>query len=244
MKLTRLVIAGTALMGTLALAAGQPNTAQAKTKKAHVISSRKMKKAAYKVNKGYFYKSTKLTKKAANAAKHPKMTFYSYKSDTIRKQNGKKAVFYYLKNKSGSVKGWIWRGDVTKQPTYAKQKKNIAAVKAIIHGMSQDVQDKTLGYFAHMNYKVAYHDGASGRDLENVIFQIELSDGNKPEDVQGVDKLYHLFINQMNSNDKESAIDAYNDFDDVRAGRFDDNLWSVMNDLLDCIEVGVEHMAN
>lgn len=233
-------------MGALALAAGQPTTAQAKTKKAHVISSRKMKKAAYKVNKGYFYKSTKLTKKAANAAKHPKMTFYSYKSDTIRKQNGKKAVFYYLKNKSGSVKGWIWRGDVTKQPTYAKQKKNIAAVKAIIHGMSQDVQDNTLGYFAHMNYKVAYHDGERDRDLSTVIWEAYwYSNSDYPEDVAGTQKLYDLFKGQVNSEDRKFMKDSYNNFDDARSGRmYADQLDSEMGSLLQTISNGVKDMAN
>lgn len=247
MKFKQIMTVGTVVLGTLAIAAGQPGTAQAKTK-AHVIKTRTMKRAAYKVNKGYLYKSTSLTKKAASAAKHPKMTFYSYKSATIKKQNGKKAVFYYLKNKSGAVKGWIWRGDVTKQPTYAQQKKNITAVRTIIHGMSQDVQDRTLGYFAHMNYKVAYHDGASGRDLSHVIDIIsETARASHPEDVKGTQKLYNLFKNQIDKEYYNEYLKNYwNNFDDARAGRSNApvNLLDGMGILLEAISTGVGRMAN
>jgi len=113
-------------------------------KAAKVLHSKKVKKVAYKVKGGYFYKTATLKKRVHKGNKYFRTNFYTYKKATVQKKHGKKAIYYYLKNKSGKIKGWVWHGNLVKQPTYARQKKDIAAVRTIIQGMSDPVQKATL----------------------------------------------------------------------------------------------------
>jgi len=214
-----------------------PMTAQA-AKAAKIVKTRQMKKHGYKLNGGYMYTSAQLTKKAVKASKHPKMVFYSVQSATVIKRNGKKAIYYYLKNKSGSVQGWIWRGNVTKQPTYTQQKKDIANVLAILHGMSADVQNHTLGYFVHMDYKTAYHNGESGRDLSNVMYwTADLVDGQSTADINGTIKLYNLFKDRVDKSSRKELINEYYTLDDHLNDRngydhTEDGVYDDLNDIL------------
>ena len=87
---------------------------EAKTKSATIVSTRTLTKTPYHATSGYLYTSAHLTKKAHNADNYPLTTFYATKSDTVRKANGNKAVYYYVKNGNGKVKGWIWRGHLVR----------------------------------------------------------------------------------------------------------------------------------
>ena len=237
----RTVLVAVLAVATLGVTAEVTTPAQAATK---VLQTKKMKKAAYKISNGYFYRNTKLTKRTHKASKYAKVNFYTYKSAKIRKSNGKKVTYYYVKNKSGKVKGWVWRGNLVKQPTYTRQKKDIAAMKRIVQGMSPDVQSDALGLFAHMNYKVAYHDGASERDLSHVIFQMEMgADYDNSTDIQGIIKTYKLFKGRYGSY-KAQILNDYNDLDDVLKGRSDAQLYDVAETLIDDVSTAVYHMDN
>lgn len=93
---------------------GVSTPASAKSKSAKVVSSRHISKKPYHAVSGYLYSSTNLKKKAHNADNYPFTVFYTYKSDTIRKANGNKAVYYYVRNGNGKVRGWIWRGHLVR----------------------------------------------------------------------------------------------------------------------------------
>jgi len=237
----RTVLVAVLAVASLGVMTEVTTPAQAATK---VWQTKKMKKAAYKISNGYFYRNTKLTKRTHKASKYAKVNFYTYKSAKIRKSNGKKVTYYYVKNKSGKVKGWVWRGNLVKQPTYTRQKKDIAAMKRIVQGMSPDVQSDALGLFAHMNYKVAYHDGASERDLSHVIFQMEMgADYDNSTDIQGIIKTYKLFKGRYGS-EKAQILNDYNDLDDVLKGRSDAELSDVAKTLIDDISYAVQYMDN
>ncbi|TGD17802.1 hypothetical protein [Levilactobacillus suantsaiihabitans] len=214
MRVKTVLVAALALV-TMGATAAETVPAQAKTR---VLQTKKMKKRAYKVSGGYFYKNTKLKKRVHKASKYLRTNFYTYKSAKIRKSNGKVVKYYYVKNKAGNVKGWVWHKNLVKQPTYSRQKKDIAAMKKIVMGMSQEVQDNALGMFVHMSYKAAYHDGASGRDLYHVIDEMGYLDANNPADIQGVIQTYRLFKGRYGSDEKE-ILDSYNDLDDALNGR-------------------------
>ena len=90
-----------------------PN-ALAKTKLARVISYKKLSKTSYNVNKGYLYTNPRLNKKAHRAANYLSWTFYATESAKVKKANGKEATYYYLKSGNNKVKGWIWKGNLSK----------------------------------------------------------------------------------------------------------------------------------
>lgn len=60
----------------------------------------------------YMWNST-ITKKLHNLKNYPKTTWYVQKS--VKLTNGKKTgIFYYVENASNSVRGYVWRGYLTK----------------------------------------------------------------------------------------------------------------------------------
>lgn len=240
MRVKTVLVAALALV-TMGATAAETVPAQAKTR---VLQTKKMKKRAYKISGGYFYKNTKLKKRVHKASKYLRTNFYTYKSAKIRKSNGKVVKYYYVKNKAGNVKGWVWHKNLVKQPTYSRQKKDIAAMKKIVMGMSQEVQDNTLGLFPHMSYKVAYHDGASGRDLYNVVSNMALNyDDNESSDIQGILKTYRLFKGRYGSRNQWIQND-YNDFDDALNGRNGQSVWSTGFDLLNDISDAISYLNN
>lgn len=103
-----------ALLTSILFLVTTTNQADAKTKSATILSTRTLTKTPYHATSGYLYTSAHLTKKAHNADNYPLTTFYATKSDTVRKSNGNKAVYYYVKNGNGKVKGWIWRGHLVR----------------------------------------------------------------------------------------------------------------------------------
>jgi len=147
-------------MGVVALpAANVP--ALAKTKAAKIISTKAIKKTAYHAKFGYLYSSAKLTKKLHNATNYPNTTFYATKSTKVKRRNGKTAVYYYVKNKKGNVKGWIWHGNLSKidlkdlAQRKSDIKKTIAAIK-LMSGVSAD-KDYALQKISVVNVAHAYN---------------------------------------------------------------------------------------
>lgn len=79
-----------------------------------------------KVTGGTLYTSTRLTKKKANLSKtkYRKLTYTTSKTYGLKKSNGKKAIYNYIKSTNGRAKGYVWHGylkPVTKK-TAAKAK--------------------------------------------------------------------------------------------------------------------------
>lgn len=96
---------GTMLVLGLALTVGSTATvADAATKKASVISTTKIAKAAYHGRRGNIYSSKKLTKVRYRMTKYKYTTWYATQRATVKK-NGKKISLTYIK--AGSKKGWI-----------------------------------------------------------------------------------------------------------------------------------------
>lgn len=81
----------------------QPATAQASVKS---VKYTNIKDTKVHVSTGYMYTSAKLTRKAHNAKNYKYTTFTRTEQATVKKSNGKTAVYQYIK--AGSVKGWIW----------------------------------------------------------------------------------------------------------------------------------------
>lgn len=196
--------------------------------KARVISIRNISKKPYAVSNGYFYSSPQLTKKIHNQHNYLQTTFYSYKSATVKKSNNKQAVYYYVKNKSGSVKGWVWSGSLVKPRSYAQEKSDMNSVVKILKGMSQQVQDaNTLSQFRHMDYKHPYREQGSrdGRCIASVLYNVHnclwsSADNETASDVQadiqGGLKFYELFKDRLSlsSDDKQELTNRYDSYDD------------------------------
>ncbi len=171
-----------------------PN-ALAKTKLARVISYKKLSKTPYNVNKGYLYTNPRLNKKAHRAANYLSWTFYATESAKVKKANGKEATYYYLKSGNNKVKGWIWKGNLSKvvvstnnntnnntsnsgssgttQSTndYAQQKSDISNMLSIVRTMYSQDQDDVLADFEDITPKAAYDssDTDNDNDLSEVI---------------------------------------------------------------------------
>lgn len=170
-----------------------PN-ALAKTKLARVISYKKLSKTSYNVNKGYLYTNPRLNKKAHRAANYLSWTFYATESAKVKKANGKEATYYYLKSGNNKVKGWIWKGNLSKvvvstnntnnntnnntsnsgssgttQSTndYTQQKSDISNMLSIVRTMYSQDQDDVLADFKDITPKEAYD--SSDNDLSEVI---------------------------------------------------------------------------
>lgn len=171
------------------------SNALAKTKLARVISYKKLSKTSYNVNKGYLYTNPRLNKKAHRAANYLSWTFYATESAKVKKANGKEATYYYLKSGNNKVKGWIWKGNLSKvvvstnnntnnntsnsgssgttQSTndYAQQKSDISNMLSIVRTMYSQDQDDVLADFEDITPKAAYDssDTNHDNDLSEVI---------------------------------------------------------------------------
>lgn len=111
------LLAGSLGLGLFAMPSQAKNTngvstAEARTRSAKVISTKKLHKTVVHVTKGSLYSSAKLTNIIHNAKNYKHTTFYRTKQSTIRKTNGKKAVYQFIKSSNGKVTGWIWHGYV------------------------------------------------------------------------------------------------------------------------------------
>lgn len=126
-------------------------SASAKSKSAKVLSTRTLSKKPYHAVSGYLYTSAGLTKKAHNADNYPLTVFYTYKSDTVRKANGNKAVYYYVKNGNGKVKGWIWRGHLVRVVDTQKQLSQLNQLVDLIDSTSTNTHNKIVSLLNAVN---------------------------------------------------------------------------------------------
>ncbi|AQW20844.1 hypothetical protein PL11_002390 [Lentilactobacillus curieae] len=72
---------------------------------------------------GNIWANRHLKTKAHDASHYLTTKFTTHRFITVRKTNGKKAYYSYIKNKSGKVHGWIWNGYLT-QIVNKKSKNN------------------------------------------------------------------------------------------------------------------------
>lgn len=98
------------------------STAAAKVASAKVLKVNSTAKATYHASKGYIYKNATLTKKIHNAKNYRQTIFYASKQATVKKSNGKTAVYYYITDKKNVVRGYIWRGNLVKAEVPMSQK--------------------------------------------------------------------------------------------------------------------------
>lgn len=201
-----------------------PN-ALAKTKLARVISYKKLSKTPYNVNKGYLYTNPRLNKKAHRAANYLSWTFYATESAKVKKANGKEATYYYLKSGNNKVKGWIWKGNLSKvvvstnnntnnntsnsgssgttQSTndYAQQKSDISNMLSIVRTMYSQDQNDVLADFKDITPKEAYDSSDNDNDLSEVISDMKYAvDGQDNDngvrmDAQAIQNAYWIEVN-------------------------------------------------
>lgn len=241
MRKSQVILATTFMVGAMGvgilLSSSQPVTAQAKTRAAKVLSTSNLKKTGYHINGGYLFKNAQLTKKTKSSRSLLKTTLYTYKSANVKKANGKTAVYYYVKNKSGSIKGWAWRGNLHKVRSYAQQKKDIKAVLSATRTMSPNAQDYLLGYFSGLSSQHPYD------DLSFIIDHMGTMD-EYPEDRSAAGQLYEYFHSRFDSltNSELAALyDRYNDAQ--RDGNDSDALGNAADNLYDAIAEAVSSLS-
>lgn len=111
-----MMLAGGVALGNAVQPAGSAITAQAKSKSTKVVkvSYKNLSKKAYHLTTGTLYTTSHLTKVAHYGVHYKSTTFYTYKQGTVKRANGKKAVYYYVKSSNSKVKGWIWHSYLKK----------------------------------------------------------------------------------------------------------------------------------
>ncbi|GAD16572.1 D-alanyl-D-alanine carboxypeptidase [Lentilactobacillus otakiensis] len=129
----------------------QPTTVSAKSTAVKVTNTQSLTKAPYRAVSGYLYSSAKLTKKVHNADNYPLTTFYAYKSASIQRANGNKAVYYYVKNGNGKVKGWIWSGHLVRLINISQQRKQVNQIIGLIDTLSTDNKNNVISILNLMN---------------------------------------------------------------------------------------------
>lgn len=246
-----------------------PN-ALAKTKLARVISYKKLSKTPYNVNKGYLYTNPRLNKKAHRAANYLSWTFYATESAKVKKANGKEATYYYLKSGNNKVKGWIWKGNLSKvvvstnnntnnntsnsgssgttQSTndYAQQKSDISNMLSIVRTMYSQDQDDVLADFENITPKAAYDSG--GNDLSEVIYDMGEAVSSQSNsngirmDAQAIQNAYQLFANRFPSltSIKLAALSSH--LSDTLSGKSSENISDAAGNLADALSDAVSNL--
>lgn len=238
-----------------------PN-ALAKTKLARVISYKKLSKTPYNVNKGYLYTNPRLNKKAHRAANYLSWTFYATESAKVKKSNGKEVTYYYLKSGNNKVKGWIWKGNLSKvvvstnnntnnntsnsgssgttQSTndYAQQKSDISNMLSIVRTMYSQDQDDVLADFEDITPEAAY-DNDDDDDLYEVIsdmgeavFYQSNSNGIRM-DAQAIQNAYQLFANRFPSLTSIKLAALSSRLSDTLSGKSSDDVSEAAYNLAD-----------
>ena len=214
-----------AVAGVFSLALGMvmaitvPETAMAKTKATKVIKKATLKKATYKTTGGYIYSSAKLTKKSFNAGKYLSMTFNATKSAKVKKSNGKTATYFYVFNSDRTVKGWIWKGNLSKIKSYAQEKKDIAAMKAIVGNMSSRAQTYIMPQFSKISLNHTYSTDNAQNNLAQVAVHVadEVYNGNQA-DVDGGVAEYRYFSGRFNKTTNQKLQQLYANYLDAVDG--------------------------
>lgn len=248
-----------------------PN-ALAKTKLARVISYKKLSKTPYNVNKGYLYTNPRLNKKAHRAANYLSWTFYATESAKVKKANGKEATYYYLKSGNNKVKGWIWKGNLSKvvvstnnntnnntsnsgssgttQSTndYAQQKSDISNMLSIVRTMYSQDQDDVLAFFENITPKAAYDSG--GNDLSAVISEMgeAVSDQSNSNgirmDAQAIQNAYQLFANRFPSLTSIKLAALSSRLSDTLSGKSSDDVSEAAYNLADALSDAVSNLQS
>lgn len=119
MKLSKVILFG-ALGLTLGSGTMMSKQVSAKRKPSilRVVSSEAHVKQ-YRVSRGTIYKNYNLTKVKDKASNYKKTVFYSNETVTVKRPNGKKAVYRTLSDRYGKDFGYIWHG-------YAKKIKTLS----------------------------------------------------------------------------------------------------------------------
>lgn len=110
-----------ALMGVLGVFLGLAlwsvnGSARIRPSELRVVSG-EARVSTYQVKKGYIYANFRLTKIKHNGKNYRRTTFYSNETITVRRPNGKKAVYRTLTNRYGKTFGYIWHGYAKKIKT-------------------------------------------------------------------------------------------------------------------------------
>lgn len=248
-----------------------PN-ALAKTKLARVISYKKLSKTPYNVNKGYLYTNPRLNKKAHRAANYPSWTFYATESAKVKKANGKEATYYYLKSGNNKVKGWIWKGNLSKvvvstnnntnnntsnsgssgttQSTndYAQQKSDISNMLSIVRTMYSQDQDDVLADFENITPKAAYDSG--GNDLSEVIYDMGEAVSSQSNsngirmDAQAIQNAYQLFANRFPSLTSIKLAALSSRLSDTLSGKSSDDVSEAASNLADALSDAVSNLQS
>ncbi|MDV7694617.1 hypothetical protein A7K95_08035 [Pediococcus parvulus] len=147
-------VVGLSLLGFSAT--GLTNNVQASTRVTSV-KYKNIKDTTVHVAKGTMYSTTKLSKVSHYAKNYKYTSFKRTEQATIKKSNGKKYVYQYVK--SGSVKGWIWHsyvknGKAPKRPNVVLKTTNMKDAKVHVASGTMYTTAK-LSKVAHYgkNYK-------------------------------------------------------------------------------------------
>lgn len=240
MKYPKFMMVGLAVV-TFGVATGASSTisnssvASAKGRTAKVLKSSGIKKTAYNANGGYIFTTAKLTKKAHNASSYLRTTFYATKSATVRKTNGNTAVYYYVKNSNGRVKGWIWKGNLSKKPSYTKQKADIKAMLQIVRTTTSDAQNDLLQDFSGITPAHAYD------YLSPVIRDMQyISDGTG--NIECVGAAYQLFAGRFNSTTNAKLSALYGAYTQAEQSGNRDNWSDAANNLASQLSEAVDNL--
>lgn len=217
MRGSKFLVAGviTLMIGSTAIVL-KPSPAAARNK---VVAYNHIARTAYNVNQGYLYSNARLTKKVHNAKNFLNTTFYATKAASVKRTNGSRATYYYIANKSKSVKGWVWKGNLSKAKSYSKEKSDIKAMMAIVRTMSNDSQDDILADFKDISPKAAYYTSGpwEGSSLSTVVEDMRVSanyTGNN-SDIQSIGKAYELFEGRFSSMTNSKLDTLFNRYKDA-----------------------------
>ncbi|GHP14464.1 hypothetical protein YK48G_18890 [Lentilactobacillus fungorum] len=192
-----------------------PNGSNAQAaSKVKIVSSKKMDNTQpYNITQGYLYSSPKLKVRLHNGKNYIHTTFYTNKATTVKKSYGVKSVYYYVFNKSKTVSGWTWHGNLTKAKTYDQEKSDISAMIGIINTMDSTSRGEYLSKMNDVSVQNAY------RDISSIIREIG-NDYVDPDDLSLTDeatigKFYDLFKDRFSSFDREKLDSLYDNYQDT-----------------------------
>ncbi|WP_149315559.1 hypothetical protein [Lentilactobacillus buchneri] len=176
----------------------------------------------YNITHGYLYSSPKLKVRLHNGKNYVHTTFYTNKATTVKKFYGVKSVYYYVFNKSKTVYGWTWHGNLVKAKTYDQEKSDISAMIGIINTMNPISRGEYLEKLNDVDVRTAYNDPSSSSDISSIVYQIgnDLKDDPGYEtigdetlnDYQTLGKFYDLFKSRFSTFDREKLDSLYDNY--------------------------------
>lgn len=198
-----------------------PNDSSAQAaSKIKIVSSKKMDDAQpYNITQGYLYSSPKLKVRLHNGKNYIHTTFYTNKATTVKKSYGVKSVYYYVFNKSKTISGWTWHGNLVKAKTYDQEKSDISAMIGIINTMDSTSRGEYLSEMNDVSVQNAYDNPMTQFSISSIVRDI----GDAyidPDDVSLTDeatigKFYDLFKDRFSSFDREKLDSLYDNYQDT-----------------------------